>query len=290
MTDESQHLVDEIIVHNIPISREFAERVHLAETVNRTYREMKWTTREAAKQCDISEAESEALFLKRNIVKFSNEDLMNIVHSLKRKEAEYLYINDVRTHLAFLYAYCDVVGDMRAFGATDEGILHFIGDRCLDRHGYELTLRGIVELGIFHLADLMFRFERDDNYHLLPRVESSEYYSKVAVRKVANSLLVIPVQELLEAEKVRADCNQESAEELEKIKSSYQNRQDVLDKKTFQEWCKNESVVIEKIQEIESMAGFPLSINYAMETLKNWYKEAMPHVELKGGRPAKQKK
>lgn len=75
----------------------------------------------------------------------------------------------------------------------------------------------------------------------------------------------------------------------ERITNGQQLRRDSIDKKIFIQWARSRNIVVKNISEITGCADYPLESSYTSETLKSWYKEAMPNVHLKGGRPKKYK-
>lgn len=84
---------------------------------------------------------------------------------------------------------------------------------------------------------------------------------------------------------------QEAKSFKNKVKTGSQKRQDQIDKKILIAYFKEKNHVIRNASELEQWPfnDWPLTRNYAIDTLKKQYKEAMPHVKLIGGRPKKVK-
>ncbi|MBC3931658.1 hypothetical protein [Undibacterium curvum] len=89
----------------------------------------------------------------------------------------------------------------------------------------------------------------------------------------------------------RAEMAIELDQQLKKIKTGYLNRQDQIDKQVLIAYFKEKNHVIKNSAELEKWPfdDWPLTNNYSIEIIKKWYKEAMPNVNLVGGRPKKGK-
>ncbi|MGL4767961.1 MAG: hypothetical protein ACRCV6_07775 [Formosimonas sp.] len=74
-------------------------------------------------------------------------------------------------------------------------------------------------------------------------------------------------------------------EELDKTRLAYQKRPQAKDKKAFMEWIQSENIVIEQIRDLLYLKNIPNHewLFYNWDTLKKWYKEAMPDIPLKAG-------
>lgn len=74
--------------------------------------------------------------------------------------------------------------------------------------------------------------------------------------------------------------------ELTDIKHGYKRRADQVDKADFQEWVKDENIVIERITDLWNIRDINHEwLTYSKDILKSWYKEVQPSVKLKNGRP-----
>ncbi|MFZ6693764.1 hypothetical protein [Undibacterium sp. SXout20W] len=78
---------------------------------------------------------------------------------------------------------------------------------------------------------------------------------------------------------------------INKIKSGSQMRQDQIDAEVLKSYFKKKNHTIRNSAEFDKWPfdDWPLTNNYEPDSYKKWYKEAMPHVKLSGGRPKKQK-
>ena len=87
-------------------------------------------------------------------------------------------------------------------------------------------------------------------------------------------------------ERMREAARAESDQKLGKVLGGYRQRLDQVDKNDFIEWVRAATVRIDRIGELRTRAGFVWG-RYKTETLKTWYREAMPSQRLKPGRPKK---
>jgi hypothetical protein len=89
-------------------------------------------------------------------------------------------------------------------------------------------------------------------------------------------------------EELRAEKETLSAS-LETIHGGSKKRSDAKDKEKFIAWVKNKNIVVAAVAELlnSNNKDWPLDERYAEKTIRAWYKEAMPHVTLKSGRPKK---
>ncbi|WP_188569159.1 hypothetical protein [Undibacterium terreum] len=103
--------------------------------------------------------------------------------------------------------------------------------------------------------------------------------------------LVVYWAEMTEEERAEAVTDEMAkvVERMEKVDNGYLLRQDQIDKKTMITYFNKKNHVIRNRAELESwpFEDWPLERNYGPDTLVKWYKEAMPHVRLVGGRPRK---
>lgn len=78
----------------------------------------------------------------------------------------------------------------------------------------------------------------------------------------------------------------ENDQKLSKVLEGYRERTDQVDKKEFIAWIRTTTIRIDRIGDLSALPGFVWG-NYRAETLKAWYREAMPDQRLKAGRPKK---
>jgi len=78
--------------------------------------------------------------------------------------------------------------------------------------------------------------------------------------------------------------------DLETIKTGFLKRKDQIDKQVLITYFKEKKHVIKNSAELEKWPfdDWPLTKKYSIEIIKKWYKEAMPHIKLVGGRPKKE--
>ncbi|WP_431820234.1 hypothetical protein [Burkholderia sp. F1] len=78
-------------------------------------------------------------------------------------------------------------------------------------------------------------------------------------------------------------------ERLERSRQGYIRRGDQVDKRRFMTWARDECGPVRNVAELVHAANrrFGSTMNYTSETLKAWYREAMPNVRLRAGRPKK---
>ncbi len=84
-------------------------------------------------------------------------------------------------------------------------------------------------------------------------------------------------------EKTSADLAKASSE-LQRIHDGASKREDQLDKRQFIHWITTHDIRIERISDLWERPGFIWG-KYRQATLKSWYKDAMPDVKFRPGRP-----
>ena len=79
---------------------------------------------------------------------------------------------------------------------------------------------------------------------------------------------------------------------LKKIHDGPSQRSDAKDKAAFIKWVTDKQLIIANIAELLDTVwdDWPLQNSYGNDTLKAWYREGMPAVKLKGGRPLSKKR
>ena len=75
-----------------------------------------------------------------------------------------------------------------------------------------------------------------------------------------------------------------ASSELQRIHDGASKREDQLDKQQFIHWITTHDIRVERITDLWERPGFRWG-KYGRTTLKSWYKDAMPEVELRPGRP-----
>ncbi len=263
-------------------------RSDLAWSIVDTIKEKGWTADEAAKLSGIDAGRMYMLLVERKMVGFSDEELVKIAGALQAKK-QFIYLHEVNKNLDLLYQYKNAVGSARAFGETDQDCINLIGGYFKRDYGDELTLQAVNELGIFYLAAMMLKFLNSGKEHLINRVLENRFFCSDVIR-VFYTLSKIPSAEVVEAEKEADKRNKKNAETVEKVRSGHTKTKKFTDKQILIAYFREKNYVVLNVYEIDHWPfdDWPLTKTYEVATYKKWYKEAMPNVTLKSGKPRKQ--
>ena len=140
------------------------------------------------------------------------------------------------------------------------------------------------------------RFGGDHTYEF-KRFDKNNKFDSDACSKYKNSPIVIKASDLwvshLEIERlmccVQNGNSQKTPTKRDQIAQNQHiaNRKDQSEKIEFQSFIKENRIIIERTDDIRGILGMKTEwLQRANTTLKSWYKEAMPHVQLKSGNPA----
>lgn len=300
-------------------------RRQILKQLGLAFREAGWSPNEAAKRANIR-AQLLADILEGKHSLFSNDELLEITKAIEVIKPSFIYLDDIRKHLDFLYSYCDVASSGTAFNMPEQQILELIESDWRPPRGVPLkyiveddgsftimedknksiddlpdlqaerapvTLQALPELRTFSLAVTMLDFVETDRLHLMDRLIQKPYFTNEVFR-VFHELSKIPEEEIIKAKEFQLDSKERvlrnAEEELKRIKSGYESRQDFLDMTALIDWVKSKNIVIHKIQDLIDHPDYPLRKDaYGIDTIKKWYRVAQPEIRLLSGRPKKKK-
>lgn len=203
------------------------------------YRQAGWAPSEAAKRAQIKPEIMDDILNNRHWF-LSNDDLIKITKAIEVTKPNFIYLDDIRKHLDFLYSYCDVANSGTLFGMPEQQILDLIESSWRPERGVPLkyisgddgsftimededksiddipdlqaerapvTLQALPELRTFSLAVTMLDFVETDRLHLMDRLIKKPYFTNEVFR-VFHELSKIPDEERRESERLNRNAIQ----------------------------------------------------------------------------------
>lgn len=144
-------------------------------------------------------------------------------------------------------------------------------------------IRATTVLGKFWLAKSLYEFVRNKRDEAAQKILNSPNFDLLVIKKMVEWA---DLDESQRTERLKKEL--EIANEfVSKVTNGKSKRADQVDKRNFIEWVLKNDIVVNNTAELLNQVkeNGPAIHTYRPEVYKAWYKEAMPHVVFRSGRP-----